>query len=248
MLTHSSSLRTRVTRLQAGLDYPHEGTEAVVGTRETRGASAGGSFAALRGAAAAAHRVGRRSALQRLCSRAVAAARRRPPRLPPPQLAPPVSSAARPDTPRVASSSRAVSVAVAPSPSAGGSCAGDGGQSRRCTRLATLCARVVHGEMWVLGGIGGIGDTFQYLATAEAYSQQTNSWRMLPDLSQRRRGAACGIVGGSLVVAGGRSRGVGRLQPSDRAMDPAPADSARYQRRRGVRAERAALRGGRRGL
>ena len=82
-------------------------------------------------------------------------------------------------------------------------------------------------EMWVMGG----ADDEHILATVEAYSPRTNTWRLCRPLSEGRRGAVAGVVGGRLVVAGGSAwRGLrGRLDisrglHSDR-VDPAPASA-----------------------
>ena len=53
--------------------------------------------------------------------------------------------------------------------------------------------------MWVCGGC----DVGHDLATVEVYSPATNTWRSQPALNDGRLGAVCGVVGGSLVVAGG---------------------------------------------
>ena len=58
-------------------------------------------------------------------------------------------------------------------------------------------------EMWVMGGYDGENA----LATVEAYNPRTNTWRSCLPLSQRRRDAVAGVVGGRLVVAGGYADG-----------------------------------------
>ena len=60
------------------------------------------------------------------------------------------------------------------------------------------CTAVFENELWVIGGDDCDHDD---LATVEAYNTQTNTWRSLPSMGQRRRYAVCGVVGGSLVVA-----------------------------------------------
>ena len=97
-----------------------------------------------------------------------------------------------------------------------------------------------------MGGEDGEG----ILATVEAYNPRTNTWRSCLPLSQRRTGAVAGVVGGRLVVAGGYGVGDGALT-SVEAYTPTgwtplpPLPHAAY-RGHGVRAERAALRDGRR--
>ena len=54
-------------------------------------------------------------------------------------------------------------------------------------------------EMWVMGGWVG-----PMVATVEAYNPRTNTWRACLPLSDRRSRAIAGVVGGRLVVAGGR--------------------------------------------
>ena len=66
------------------------------------------------------------------------------------------------------------------------------------TPRAFACSAVMENELVVLGGSAG-GDA---LATVEAYDPLLNRWRSLPPMSQGRQGAVCGLVGGSLVVAG----------------------------------------------
>jgi N-acetylneuraminic acid mutarotase len=58
--------------------------------------------------------------------------------------------------------------------------------------------------MWLIGGDRG-RDYPDTLASVEAYSPQTNTWRELPSLNQTRSNAVCGVVGGQLVVAGGET-------------------------------------------
>ena len=62
-------------------------------------------------------------------------------------------------------------------------------------------------EMWVMGG----ADDEHILATVEAYSPRTNTWRLCRPLSEGRRGAVAGVVGGRLVVAGGSAIGADAL-------------------------------------
>ena len=76
----------------------------------------------------------------------------------------------------------------------------------------TACSAIVEDEdgqpeMWVMGGVDG-GNVV--LATVEAYNPRTNTWRSCLPLSLRRMNAVAGVVGGRLVVAGGRAS-VGRL-------------------------------------
>jgi len=58
--------------------------------------------------------------------------------------------------------------------------------------------------MWVMGGLD---EDRNALATVEVYSPKTNSWRSCTPMRRRRDGAAAGVVGGRLVVAGGYCRG-----------------------------------------
>ena len=55
--------------------------------------------------------------------------------------------------------------------------------------------------------MGGEDEYWNEKATVEIYSPKTNSWRSSTPMSQRRYGAAAGVVGGRLVVAGGYCRG-----------------------------------------
>ena len=59
-------------------------------------------------------------------------------------------------------------------------------------------------EMWVMGGVD---DIYNDLATVEAYSIKTNSWRSCLPLREGRWDAVSGVVGGRLVVAGGCAGG-----------------------------------------
>ena len=52
-----------------------------------------------------------------------------------------------------------------------------------------------------------IRDSGNTLATVEAYNPRTNTWRSCLPLSQSRFAAVAGVVGGRLVVAGGRGPG-----------------------------------------
>ena len=83
------------------------------------------------------------------------------------------------------------------------------------------CSVVLDNEMWVMGGEdgnygrnGGRG-VKNMLATVEVYSPKTNSWRSCTAMSQRRRDAVAGVVGGRLVVAGGYCIGTGRLSSAE---------------------------------
>ena len=68
------------------------------------------------------------------------------------------------------------------------------GRWRRIPTMAharfTACSVIVDKEMWVIGGQETDGTV---LATVEAYSFQTNSWRFCQALSQPRFGAVAGV-------------------------------------------------------
>ena len=79
------------------------------------------------------------------------------------------------------------------------------GRWRRIPTMAharfTACSVIVDKEMWVIGGQETDGTV---LATVEAYSFQTNSWRFCQALSQPRYGAVAGVDDdGRVLVAGG---------------------------------------------
>ena len=78
------------------------------------------------------------------------------------------------------------------------------------------CSAVIDNELWVCGGFDGR----QYLATVEVYSPAANTWRSLPAMNERRDAAVCGVVGGSLVVAGGCDDHYSRLASAE-AYSPA---------------------------
>ena len=62
------------------------------------------------------------------------------------------------------------------------------------------CSVVLDGELWVLGGED---ENHTPLQSVEVWNPQANSWRASPHFRQRRRGHVGGVVGGSLVIAGG---------------------------------------------
>ena len=80
-------------------------------------------------------------------------------------------------------------------------------------RRSSACTAVIDNELWVCGG----SDGRQSLATVEVYSPASNAWRSMPALNERRENPVCGVVGGSLVVAGG----YGRTSASAEAYCPA---------------------------
>ena len=80
----------------------------------------------------------------------------------------------------------------------------------------SACSVIIDNEMWVMGGrdeYDALGDEYEDeyddldLAAVEVYSPKTNSWRSCTPMNQRRAGAVAGVVGGRLVVAGGKCDG-----------------------------------------
>ena len=70
---------------------------------------------------------------------------------------------------------------------------------------SSASSAVLDGSLWVCGGMGGPDAAWDDGATAtvECYSAQTRAWRSCAPLSTARGDPVCGVVGGSLVVAGG---------------------------------------------
>ena len=71
------------------------------------------------------------------------------------------------------------------------------------------CSVMIENELWVIGGL----DWHAFdLMTVEIYSYKTNSWRSCKHpMRYRRMCAVAGVVGGRLVVAGGRKPGADGL-------------------------------------
>ena len=65
---------------------------------------------------------------------------------------------------------------------------------------SSACSVVLDGELWVLGGRGENG---RALPSVEVWNPQANSWRSSPSFRQARSWHVGGVVGGSLVIAGG---------------------------------------------
>ena len=82
-----------------------------------------------------------------------------------------------------------------------------GGRSWRTAPLSgarySACSAVVDHEMWVFGGRNDVA----VLKSVEAFDARTQCWRPCPPMLERRSGAVAGVVGGSIVVAGGACSG-----------------------------------------
>ena len=83
-----------------------------------------------------------------------------------------------------------------------------------------LCSTIANGEVFAIGvqvwgdgrgnGHGWTGED----GSVEIYNPQTDEWRLLPNMIEPRGHAVCGVVGGSLVVAGRLSDSMGRWPKS----------------------------------
>jgi N-acetylneuraminic acid mutarotase len=71
--------------------------------------------------------------------------------------------------------------------------------------------------VWV---IGGCDEDFRHLRSVEVWNPQRNAWRTSPSFRQRRYGHVGGVVGGSLVIAGGNDARGGDLASAE-AFSPA---------------------------
>lgn len=81
-------------------------------------------------------------------------------------------------------------------------------------------------------GIGVIGDTvylaggfrgFQAVQTVSAYNTKTGTWTTLPSLPDRLDHMAAGVLKGTLYIAGGRDRDIGKHQDKLFALKPGQA-------------------------
>ena len=82
-----------------------------------------------------------------------------------------------------------------------------GGRWRSIARLRAprdaMRSAVFEGELWLIGGIDDAGEA---VTSVDIYNPQSNAWRSGPSPGAAVRDpAVCGVVGGSLVVAGGIS-------------------------------------------
>ena len=81
-------------------------------------------------------------------------------------------------------------------------------QWRKITPLrvprALACSAVYNGMVWLIGGMDATRDPLQ---STEAWDPRTNTWSFCGVLNEGRYGAVAEVVGDSLVVAGGFSRG-----------------------------------------
>ena len=68
--------------------------------------------------------------------------------------------------------------------------------------------------------LGGRDADYEPVATVEVFNPVSRSWRSLPPMSTPRSRAVCGVVGGSLIVAGGYNREDGELTSAE-AFTPA---------------------------
>jgi N-acetylneuraminic acid mutarotase len=84
------------------------------------------------------------------------------------------------------------------------------------TQRATACVAELGGKIYLFGG--GRGGT---VAAASAYDPAADSWEELPALPEPREHCAAGAIDGSIIIASGRSNGIGGFQPKTYAYDPA---------------------------
>ena len=81
----------------------------------------------------------------------------------------------------------------------------------------SACSIVLDGELWVLGGVD---EKSTKLQSVEVWNPQLNTWRTSPSFRQPRYLHVGGVVGGSLVVAGGYGVGCAYLASRPSARRP----------------------------
>ena len=86
------------------------------------------------------------------------------------------------------------------------------------TERASACVATLDGRIYLFGGArdGSVAD-------ASAYDPAADAWQTLPALPERREHCAAGAIGGRIVIAGGRSDGIGGFQPNTWIFDPETA-------------------------
>ena len=68
---------------------------------------------------------------------------------------------------------------------------------------ASPSATVVHGKLYVFGGIGGNERSSSVLASCEVYDPNTKHWEYISDMGQKREDAAVAVHNGKIFVTGG---------------------------------------------
>ena len=74
--------------------------------------------------------------------------------------------------------------------------------------------------------LGGVDETGTRLQSVAVWNPQANSWRPSPSFRERRSAHVGGVVGGSVVIAGGCSAANGRLASAE-AFSPATGWTSR---------------------